>query len=484
MYLITVPYQKWCFEDAIKSYCGTNSTAFRSLSKDLEAIIGSDNIKTQARNKAREYLKNWKTLAATNKDEEDESSDVLKNTRKNNALCVNNLNNYGKSTIVQNNSYSLSEVASNKKRKSNTMDCHLDYLVGGEGEVVISEFTNNWVFNDVNISSLFHFFRNKAVKIIERIGRPQNSVEELAINGILYLDNDLSFIYDIDQLCWDQILIEVHRQFQIADDKTLNLSISRITEISKKARSNAKDSIDSAIRWLYEAEQERSSAKATVDICFNMAKIKSEHLREHLFSSMIVEPIICSFLPSDSKYTYMKGNSEQLPESKGRRGSHGRVPDLSLSVTVNGLKVTLFLCEIKSPSFMKTTKEEDPGFIKLANEMKDELDLMMRQVENNNVAIFGLLVQGYKCRLFRMDLQYHKLYRLIIASQFYLPRNRHDLDCLSGCVEALSSLKINLRNSISSTLKLFFDRNVSSAPSSSSSLEPENNPLESYHSPQ
>lgn len=76
--------------------------------------------------------------------------------------------------------------------------------------------------------------------------------------------------------------------------------------------------------------------------------------------------------------------------SRFRRGSHGRIPDLSLITKFKGQEQCNFILEIKTPQFMKMIKdsdEKDPDFVKLVNKMKDELDI----VKEENI-FFGVLV--------------------------------------------------------------------------------------------
>jgi hypothetical protein len=85
-------------------------------------------------------------------------------------------------------------------------------------------------------------------------------------------------------------------------------------------------------------------------------------------------------------------NSEESIRTKLRRGSHGRIPDLSLVTKFEAQEQCNFIVEIKTPQFMsaiKDTDENDPDFVKLVNIMKNELDIM-----KGGGICFGALVQG------------------------------------------------------------------------------------------
>lgn len=45
-------------------------------------------------------------------------------------------------------------------------------------------------------------------------------------------------------------------------------------------------------------------------------------------------------------------------------------------------------------AFMDTCKEEESGFIKLVNQMKEELHFVAKSGVKNRFPVFGLLVQG------------------------------------------------------------------------------------------
>ncbi|CAO3612729.1 unnamed protein product [Mucor hiemalis] len=81
---------------------------------------------------------------------------------------------------------------------------------------------------------------------------------------------------------------------------------------------------------------------------------------------------------------------------------------------------------------------QKPVLIKLANIMKDELDLM-DMIEEKKV--YGLLVEGFRCQLFVMDLSYYKVYRFFMIDQFYLPRDLFDLHTLAPCFRRLDFLE-------------------------------------------
>ncbi|GAA5816110.1 hypothetical protein MFLAVUS_009632 [Mucor flavus] len=113
---------------------------------------------------------------------------------------------------------------------------------------------------------------------------------------------------------------------------------------------------------------------------------QSSFFRVRMPQSRLIEPIVRPFL-SESGDIVLKGSPEESTGSKAIRGKEGRIPDLSLRVDVEGFQHALFLCEVKTISYMNSENSNpDSDFIKLINEMKDELD--------NMGDVYSLLVQA------------------------------------------------------------------------------------------
>ncbi|KAG2208254.1 hypothetical protein INT47_006109 [Mucor saturninus] len=95
---------------------------------------------------------------------------------------------------------------------------------------------------------------------------------------------------------------------------------------------------------------------------------------------------------------------------------------------------------------MQDNSHPDPGFIKLMNLVKDELDFTAG-LDNKSRIVYSRLAQGDLCHMFAMDFMYHKTYRVIMLDQFNLPIDIHDVQRLDSCYGAmlrLESLLINL----------------------------------------
>ncbi|KAI7893907.1 uncharacterized protein EV154DRAFT_125703 [Mucor mucedo] len=183
-------------------------------------------------------------------------------------------------------------------------------------------------------------------------------------------------------------------------------------------------------------------ALITLSIITSIGDKKADTLKEPLFCSSFVERIVGPFMP-ESEDIVLKGSSEELQGSKARRENTGRVPDLFLCVNMSDFNHAFFISEVKSLSYRRSDRRpSDPDFVKMVNEIKDGIDCM-GNISKECKTVYALLVQGDRCRIFALDLQFYKLYRLNMLKQFYLPVDKFDMQRLDGCYSALSSLKVS-----------------------------------------
>ncbi|KAI8091611.1 hypothetical protein BDF21DRAFT_145107 [Thamnidium elegans] len=271
-----------------------------------------------------------------------------------------------------------------QKRKPN-----LDYLNEGEGPVIYDDSTKNWCLqNGLNLSEKLHDFRDRSIQHIAENNGPANVYEEL-------------HHYRIGQEDFETATLEVLNNYvtnAVCDNMT-----GEIKKISKLSKINGDGAIDQADIWCSNSivaknKMEKKIARVVSSVLRNIQMKKVQRMKEPLFCSQLIEPIVCPFL-SESEDVVLKGSSEESTGSKARRGKEGRIPDLSLCVEVKGFQHALFLCEVKTISYMNSENSSpDPDFIKLINEMKDELD-NMGDVKDESRVVYSLLVQGILLKL-------------------------------------------------------------------------------------
>ncbi|KAI9356919.1 hypothetical protein BD770DRAFT_411101 [Pilaira anomala] len=103
---------------------------------------------------------------------------------------------------------------------------------------------------------------------------------------------------------------------------------------------------DEALVWSYTAIQSKNKAEKKVaaslaTVLKNLAQRNVQTMKEPLFCSQLVEPVVCPFIPQSGDFK-LKGSSEESEGSRARRGTEGRKPDLSLSTQVGGVISTPF----------------------------------------------------------------------------------------------------------------------------------------------
>ncbi|RIB04499.1 hypothetical protein C2G38_2283909, partial [Gigaspora rosea] len=133
----------------------------------------------------------------------------------------------------------------------------------------------------------------------------------------------------------------------------------------------------------------------------------------------------------------------------------GRKANFSVYTQLKNNKYYLLASEIKSPRHMSSKKIDflNCDLVKLGNEMKDMLDKCIEDgVKNGNLTICGILVEGFQCSVFIMDLKFDAIYRMIPLRKFFLPQNIHNLNIIAIAIEEL----MQARNIICRSAKLCF----------------------------
>lgn len=133
----------------------------------------------------------------------------------------------------------------------------------------------------------------------------------------------------------------------------------------------------------------------------------------------------------------------------------GRKADFSVYTQIKSNKYYLLVSEVKSPRYMSSKKINlwDCDLVKIGNEMKDMLDKCIEDgIKNNDLTICGILVEGFQCSVFAMDLKFDAIYRMILLGKFFLPQNIHNLYVLSIAIEEL----MQTRSTISRSAELCF----------------------------
>ncbi|CAO3600843.1 unnamed protein product [Absidia cylindrospora] len=110
----------------------------------------------------------------------------------------------------------------------------------------------------------------------------------------------------------------------------------------------------------------------------------------------------------------------------------GKMPDLTVSLKEEHATYDITVMEVKPANV--TNKDAD--LLKLGNMLKDSMDKLHKHgLTSDGVRVFGVLVEGYQCDLYVMDLDYTFVYLFYKFGTFYIPCNRYDFARLVDVVE-------------------------------------------------
>ncbi|CAG8627314.1 133_t:CDS:10 [Ambispora gerdemannii] len=163
-------------------------------------------------------------------------------------------------------------------------------------------------------------------------------------------------------------------------------------------------------------------------------EVYRQGLKEDSFVHEVFEPVIRPFFRNIN--FKCEWSTDVLEASVHRKRKFDRDEKL----------IFQYICLLESADFILSNKNkislEDCDFVKLGNEMKDIIDKCIDDgVKSNDLIICGLLVEGFQCRLFVMDLKYEAIYRMILLGKIYLPRDSSDLGVLPTSIERLMQMK-------------------------------------------
>ncbi|KAI8136744.1 hypothetical protein BJV82DRAFT_675695 [Fennellomyces sp. T-0311] len=254
--------------------------------------------------------------------------------------------------------------------------------------------------------------------------------QQLALNCIFYIHDSSQIEYGIEKTIWKCAVEECQLLYgtkELPDSVT-----SKLRHLSKKAKKNYTELDDAVTDWndvTYAGyKDEIRKIKSTFRELIPLYKPESSvrnAAHESTFSLSTVHPIILPFMEEDyhlSRY----GTDGEVVGSKARRDNNSNCSRSSAG-------------QIKSPHCVKDGKR--PDFLKVANEMKDAIDTMVRDgIDDFDISVLCLLVAGFKCSLMAMDLMYQGIYRLSLVNTFYIPRAHDDFAVLEEAFETLVAM--------------------------------------------
>lgn len=127
-------------------------------------------------------------------------------------------------------------------------------------------------------------------------------------------------------------------------------------------------------------------------------------------------------------------------QAEVRSFSPGTKAGLAVFTSNRHKQAYLLALEVKPPNYHSNNLWSSDT-VKLGNELKDIIDKVIDDGVGEDIVVCGLLVEGFRCDLFVMDLKYNAVYRMIRLGRCYLPRDRHDFAILYPTIELLLQAK-------------------------------------------
>ncbi|CAG8627940.1 8327_t:CDS:10, partial [Ambispora gerdemannii] len=293
-----------------------------------------------------------------------------------------------------------------------------DWFTGpGIKKSSLSEGAKKWVIDTLDVSSLLLEYRDMSVQRAS-----ENKIEEVAeilsLNHIFLFEqnvtNGISSMIEPESL--NIIFDTIKNEFA-----PYHLSNDDVLQCYKMAKTACEDfgKCKSLLRkWQKDLDDDQEDLiLETFESIINNFKpeVYRQGLKEDSFVHEVFEPVIRPFLRNIN--FKCEWSTDDLEASVHRKRKfdpilQGRKADFSVYMPIRG------------------------------NEMKDIIDKCIDDgVKNNDLIICGLLVEGFQCRLFAMDLKYEAIYRMILLGKFYLPRDSSDLGVLPTSIERLIQMK-------------------------------------------
>ncbi|CAO3678056.1 unnamed protein product [Rhizopus stolonifer] len=222
--------------------------------------------------------------------------------------------------------------------------------------------------------------------------------------------------------------------------------IDAIALINQNLNIHCKEkAMDTALEHLTKNNR-NSVAKIIYNLLNNYDNAESVYSKdESLFIGRALDPFLNVIFPTggtltrDGHFTSLTGNSDLKP-------------DVKYSAKIGSNIFDFLIFEVKCPNSVA----KDDLF-----KMSLELQLMInRMVANkiNNPVVYGVVVQGFGCDVYRMELVAPLVYLLIKVRSFYLPRSTCDLTVALTTIPTLLQLQQLTCNQVDKTR-----RNIMSA---------------------
>ncbi|CAG8797019.1 8001_t:CDS:10, partial [Gigaspora margarita] len=324
-------------------------------------------------------------------------------------------------------------------------DFRREWFIGlGIKETVLNHTSNQWIVDAINVSYVLLEYRKLSIeKASENV---MNDEAEILITGIRVMFN---------KSLWESMFKDIGNKF--TSYELSDRDIIKCHTMSKQIANNVKGRKSLLRQWQREIEDDQEDVVLEVFESmqvFGLSFIKylspeesNATIKEDTFFHKYIAPLLDVFFAESNLFS-CTWSTNVLDTSAYRKYNFdpilkGKKPDFGIYSSYKGKIMHLLVVEVKPPC-----KKNSDDLIKLGNEMKDIIDKCIDdEINIKNIVICGLLIEGFQCNVFAMDLEYEATYRLIFFGRFYFPRSSYDLSVLSRAIENLMRVKDIVVNS-------------------------------------
>ncbi|CAG8575447.1 10572_t:CDS:10 [Ambispora leptoticha] len=312
-----------------------------------------------------------------------------------------------------------------------------EWFVGlGSERTELDKDAHQWFVSDVNISVKLIEYRQMCIQKALR-DELENESEILSLNYIFLFDEDeKNGTRDaFDGKLWTAIFKDIKAEFfsvQFSES-----DICRCHAMTKAASSSLRDCRLLIRQWQKDLEKEEDILLEVYESILQQNLWNLCGSCEDTFVHKILAPFIAPFFTKNDLLDCSWSTDVFEPSVHRKRkfdpSLDGKKADNTVFLTAKKLKEFLLVTEVKSPRYRKNGMLND--LVKLGNELKDALDKVIDDgIDSKDVAICGLLVQG---NVFKLDLKYEAIYRMVLLGRFYLPRDHHDFSVFTRGIEVM-----------------------------------------------
>ncbi|GAN03945.1 hypothetical protein MAM1_0051c03401 [Mucor ambiguus] len=316
-----------------------------------------------------------------------------------------------------------------------------EYLIStNENDIIIVNDSNRvWKLgNQINLSEKFLKSRNQLVKECQATRRKLADDEQLALSGIILLDND-----HISNVLEHQDHLQAYREVEIkykTNDSTEDLAIADIVKCLDLIRTAARSTtVDTAL----------DSSSLPTRVKTILYSLKSTYSRQYSVKGInentvikdYLVPMLDSFFPN-SDYMTTYAADKEIKESSNRfmaidpsLTKHSKKADYS--VVHNATKYTLLTVEAKS---CQQQSKSSSDLIKIGKYLKDVLEAAKKK-GYQGLQLIGVVSSGEHINIYVLEHNYDYIYTLFKLDTIHIPVNYTNIHSVMPAFQIMPKLK-------------------------------------------